>query len=85
MAVPTAAGVALLAFVFYWGDFLSPLLYLRTDRHYTLPIALQLLRQMSRSDWPLLMAAAVWATFIPVALFLLAQPLFRPPGQSEEK
>lgn len=77
MARPTAAGVALLSFVFYWGDFLSPLLYLHSQDLYTLPIALQLLQQMSRSDYPLMMAAAVWATFIPVVLFLAAQPFFR--------
>lgn len=77
MVRPTAAGVALLSLVFYWGDFLSPLLYLHSQDLYTLPIALQLLQQMTRSDWPLLMAAAVWATFIPVALFLLAQPFFK--------
>jgi multiple sugar transport system permease protein len=77
MVRPTAAGVILLSLVFYWGDFLSPLLYLHSQELYTLPIALQLMQQMTRSDWPLLMAAAVWATFIPVALFLLAQPFFR--------
>ena len=66
----------LLAFVFYWGDFVSPLLYLRREELSTLPIALQLLQQMSRSDWPLLMAAAVLATAVPVALLLLIQPYF---------
>ncbi|MEW5989139.1 MAG: carbohydrate ABC transporter permease [Chloroflexota bacterium] len=76
IARPTAAGVALLTFILYWGDFTTPLLYLRTERYYTLPIALQLLQQMSPSDWPLLMAAAVWATAIPVALFLVAQLYF---------
>ncbi len=77
MARPTAVGVALLSFIFYWGDFLSPLLYLRSERPYTLPIALQLLQQLGRSDWPLLMAAAVMTTAVPVILFLLAQPYFR--------
>lgn len=73
---PTAVAVSLLAFVFYWGDFVSPLLYLRGQDLTTLPIALQLLQQMSRSDWPLLMAAAVLATAVPVALLLLIQPYF---------
>lgn len=76
LARPTAVGVALLSFIVYWGDFLSPLLYLSAQRHYTLPIALQLLQQMDRSDWPLLMAAAVIATAVPVTLFLLLQPYF---------
>ena len=76
MVRPTMIGVALLSFVVYWGDFMTPLLYLRTQDKYTLPIALQLLQQMSRSDWPLLMAATTLATAVPVLLFLLLQPYF---------
>lgn len=76
LARPTAVGVGLLSFVLYWGDFVSPLLYLRSESRYTLPIALQLLQQMLPSEWPLLMAGAVVATIIPVGLFLLLQPYF---------
>lgn len=81
IARPTTVGVALLSFVFYWGDFISPLLYLSTQSRYTLPVALQLFQQLSRSDWALLMAAAVWATFVPVALFLFLQPYFSRSGR----
>ena len=81
IARPTAIGVALLSFILYWGDFVSPLLYLRSESRYTLPIALQLLQQMSPSDWPLLMAGAVLATLIPVGLFLLLQPYFARMGR----
>ncbi|MCL4263288.1 MAG: carbohydrate ABC transporter permease [Anaerolineae bacterium] len=84
-ARPTAVGVAVLSFVFYWGDFISPLLYLRSQSRYTLPVALQLLEQLSRSDWALLMAAAVWATLIPVFIFLLVQPYFALIGQERKK
>lgn len=73
---PTALGVALLSFVFYWGDFVSPLLYLNSETLYTLPVALRLLEQLTRAEWGLLMAAALWTTAIPVVLFLLAQPAF---------
>lgn len=76
MARPSVVGVGLLAFVFYWGDFTSPLLYLNDQQRYTLPAALQLLEQLARADWALLMAAAAWATLFPVLLFLLAQPYF---------
>ena len=58
------------------GRLITPLLYLRSESRYTLPIALQLLQQMDRSDWPLLMAAAVIATAVPVILFVLVQPYF---------
>jgi multiple sugar transport system permease protein len=76
IARPTVLGVALLSFVVYWGDFTNPLLYLDSERLYTLPIALQLLQQMTRSEWSLLMAAAVFVTFIPIALFVMLQPYF---------
>lgn len=76
MARPTALGVALLTFAFYWGDFTSPYLYLNSEAHYTLPVALRTLEQLARTDWGLLMAAALWTTAIPVLLFLLSQPYF---------
>lgn len=76
MVRPTALGVALLSFVVYWGDFTNPLLYLDSERLYTLPIALQLLQQMNRTEWSLLMAAAVITTVIPMLLFILLQPYF---------
>lgn len=76
MARPTALGVSLLSFVLYWGDFINPLLYTDSEKLYTLPVALQLLQQMNRSEWSLLMAAAVITTLIPILLFALLQPYF---------
>lgn len=75
IARPTAIGMALQSFVFYWGDFIGPLLYLRSESHYTLPGALQLLQQINRSDWPLLTAAAVLIALFPILLLLLALPI----------
>lgn len=74
IARPTVIGVALLSFIYYWGDFISPLLYLQSEKHYTLPIALQLLQQMGRSDWTLLMAASVTTLAIPLTFFFILQP-----------
>jgi len=76
MARSATIAVALLTFVFYWGDFISPLLYLRSGRLTTLPVALQSLQQMSRSDWSLMLAGAVWTMLIPILLFILLQPIF---------
>lgn len=70
MARPTAVAVAILSFILYWGDFISPLLYVNDARDYTLPVGLQLLQQLGRSDYPLLMAGAVWSTLAPLALVL---------------
>ncbi len=77
----TAVAVALLTFVFYWGDFVSPLLYLRAGDNYTLPVALQTLQQLSRTDWATMLAAAVWTMLVPVALFVLLQPFINRWGQ----
>jgi multiple sugar transport system permease protein len=73
MVKPTIAGVAFLSFLFYWGDYVSPLLYLQTEDHYTLAVVLQLLRQMSPSDWSLLLSAAVYMMFFPFLFFIFIQ------------
>ena len=75
MARSTTIAVALLTFVVYWGDFISPLLYIRSENLTTLPVALRSLQQMSRSDWPLMLAGAVWTMLVPILLFLLIQPI----------
>ncbi len=71
IARPTAAAVAVLAFVLYWGDFVSPLIYLGDVGRYTLPVGLQLLEQLGRSNYPLLMAGALWTMAVPLALVLI--------------
>jgi multiple sugar transport system permease protein len=76
LALPTVAAVGMLAFLFYWSDFMSPLLYLKSQSLYTLPIGLQQLRQLDRTNWPLLMSGAVLMTLPPVLVFLFLQRYF---------
>ncbi len=71
LAWPTSAAVAILAFVLYWSDFTAPLLYLYRPDLYTMPIGLEILRQMDPTNWPLLMAGAVLMA-LPIVLLLLA-------------
>lgn len=78
LARPTTATVAVLTFVLYWRDFISPLLYLRSERLYTLPVGLRLLQQLIRTDWPILLAGCVVLTVPIVVVFLLAQRAFWP-------
>jgi multiple sugar transport system permease protein len=78
LARPTTATVAVLTFVLYWRDFLTPLLYLRSERLYTLPVGLRALQQLARTDWPLLLAGSVVLTAPIVVAFLLAQRAFWP-------
>lgn len=71
LSIPTVVGVSVLTFVMYWSDFVSPVLYLFTPKNYTLPIGLQLLNQVGSTNWPLLMAGAVFMT-VPVLIFFIA-------------
>lgn len=73
LAGPTTLAVAVLAAVLYWSDFVSPLLYLKSESRYTLAVGLQQLQQLDRTNWPLLMAAATLMTGPVMGLFLLAQ------------
>lgn len=70
---PVTVAVAVLAFVFSWGNFLDPLIYLYDRDLYTLPLALKSLAQLDPTNYPLLLAGAVIATAPVVAGFLLAQ------------
>jgi len=73
---PTTAAVTVLAFALYWSDFTTPVLYIFRPDLYTLPIGLQLVRQMDATNLPLLMAGSV-LMILPVAgLFLGLQHLF---------
>ena len=75
-ALPTTIAVAVLTFILYWSDFISPLLYLRDQGLYTLPLGLRQLQQLDPTDWPLLMAGAVMLTLPAVLFFLVVQHLF---------
>jgi multiple sugar transport system permease protein len=76
MARPTVAAVTVLAFALFWNDFTNPVLYLYRPSTYTLPVGLQILKQMDATNWSLLMAGAVVVTLPIVLLFLALQPLF---------
>jgi multiple sugar transport system permease protein len=65
--------VALLSFIFYWNDFINPLLYLRSQKLYTLALGLNQIRAMDQTNFPLLLAAALVMTLPALVVFLLAQ------------
>ena len=74
--MPMTVAVAVLTFILYWSDFISPLLYLRSQDLYTLPLGLRQLQQLDPTDWPLLMAGALMLTLPAVLFFLVVQHLF---------
>ncbi len=67
-----------MCFILYWSDFFSPLLYLKSEERYTLPVGLQMLQQMDKTNWPLLMAGATLMTVPIVVMFLAVQRYFWP-------
>lgn len=76
LAWPTAAVVAALTFALYWSDFSAPVLYTFNPALYTMPVGLQILRQMDATNYPLLMAGAVVMIAPIVALVALVQRFF---------
>jgi multiple sugar transport system permease protein len=84
LSVPTGVAVAMLTFWLYWSDFINPLLYLKSQSLYTLPIGVRQLQQLNRTNWPLLMAAAVVATVPAVLVFLAAQRFLLNEGRRSE-
>jgi multiple sugar transport system permease protein len=76
LARPTATAVAMLAFIYFWSNYVDPLLFIQTTEKQTLPFALRMLYQLASSDWPLLLAAATMVTAPAVLVFLLGQRYF---------
>lgn len=81
LARPTTTVVGVLSFSFYWSDFLSPLLFLKSDERLTLPMGIALLKELGPTNWPLLMAGVLVMTLPVFALFLLVQRYFWPEGR----
>jgi multiple sugar transport system permease protein len=77
LALPTTLAVALLAFSHYWSDFVDPLLYLKSQSHYTLAVGLRMFQQMGAANWSLLLAAVV-VMAAPVVIVYLAMQRFIP-------
>ena len=77
IGLPQVGGMLLamgaLIFQLSWSNFIDPLLYLSDRSWHTLPIGLQSLQQLTRSDWPVLMAAAVVMTAPTLLVFALTQ------------
>lgn len=73
LARPALLAVGMLAFLFYWNDFINPLLYLRSQTLYTLPVGLLQLQEMDKTNWPLLMAASVIVTVPALLVFAFLQ------------
>lgn len=76
LSKPALATTALFTFLFEWGDFLNPLVFLQDDRQYTLAIALEQFQSQHESMWGPLMAMSTVITIPIVVIFFLTQKTF---------
>lgn len=76
LSKPALATTALFMFLFQWGDFLNPLIYLQDDRQHTLALALQQFQSQYEAMWGPLMAMSTVITLPIIALFFLTQRTF---------
>jgi ABC-type glycerol-3-phosphate transport system permease component len=74
LAKPALATVAIFGFVFYWNDFLNPLIYLSESNMYTLALGVNFLRSFrGGGELAVQMAASVMFVAPCILLFLVAQ------------
>ena len=73
---PVTVAVAVLAFVFTWGNFLDPLIFLSDQEEFTVPLGLRALSVLDRTNFPLLLAGSVAATLPVIFAFLYVQRYF---------
>ncbi|HZC36029.1 MAG TPA: carbohydrate ABC transporter permease [Chthoniobacterales bacterium] len=73
---PALVVVALLAGVNAWNDFLGPLIYLQSDRLYTLSLGLTFFKTSHAIQFNLLMAASCLVVLPVVLVFLFFQRVF---------
>ena len=70
---PALAVVGMFAFLNSWNDFLSPLVYLNSEKKYTVALGLQLFTGSYRGEWNLMMAAACLVLAPVVIVFAIGQ------------
>jgi multiple sugar transport system permease protein len=78
LSKPALAAVGVFAFVFFWNDFLSPLIILSTPKNFTLTIFLANFQvaYARTTQWNLYMAAALIIILPCLVLFFFSQNVF---------
>jgi multiple sugar transport system permease protein len=78
LATPALAAVAILQFQGTWNSFFWPVILLRDQEHWTIPLALYLFRESGgfSTNWPPLMAVICLATVPILVLYVFFQRYF---------
>lgn len=70
---PAVATYAILRFIWTWNDYQNPLIFLRSDKLFTIQLAMQKFTSLSGEFYSLIMAAAVSAIFPLLIIFIIGQ------------
>lgn len=76
LAKPALGIIAVFVFLSRWKDFMGPLIYISSQKNYTLALGLNALRHDYFVEWNLLMAATTIVMVPPVVVFFIAQRYF---------
>jgi ABC-type glycerol-3-phosphate transport system permease component len=77
LAKPALAAMAILQFRGIWNDFLMPMIVLRDEKLFTLPIKLQVMASMNYEvPYDAMMATSFVTAIIPVVFFIIFQRYF---------
>jgi multiple sugar transport system permease protein len=73
---PAMAALAIFTFVFYWNDFIWPLITLQRSENFTLPVGVASLQGEFGTDYGVIFAGAALAALPILLFFLLFQRYF---------
>jgi multiple sugar transport system permease protein len=76
LAGPSLSTLAIFTFLHSWDNYFDPLIFISTDKLFTLPVGLKLFTDAAGTEWNLLMAASVLATLPLMLVFFFAQKRF---------
>jgi multiple sugar transport system permease protein len=75
-AKPVIITVTIFSILYAWNDFFGPLIYLQSEKNWTISLGLQMFNAIYRNNDALLMAASVMTLVPVVILFFIAQRYF---------
>lgn len=76
LSKPAIATVTLMSFIATWGEYLDPLIYLRSTEKFTIPLGIALFRGEHDDQYHLMMAVSMMALAPIIVVFLGAQKYF---------
>lgn len=76
LAGPALSTLAIFTFLHNWDNYFDSLIFISSERLFTLPVGLKLFTDAAGTQWNLLMAASVMATIPLMLVFFFAQKRF---------